>query len=74
MYILSNLLFLCVHDVVVSGTCHGGCVKVRGRLVRVGSLLYHEGSRDQTRVIRLGSECLYPLSHLTDRETQILKV
>ena len=28
------------------------------------------GSRDQTEVVRLGSKCLYPLSHVTSPTLQ----
>lgn len=36
-------------------------VDIRGQLGEVGPFL---GARDGTQVVRLGTKCLYPLSHL----------
>lgn len=38
------------------------CMLVTGHLLRVGSVVSPCASRDSTQVIRLGSECSYPLS------------
>ena len=44
--------------------CHSARVEVRGQSVGVSSLLLPVDLRDQTQVIRLGSQYLYLLSHL----------
>lgn len=42
------------------------CIEIRGQFVGVSFLLSQNvGHRDQTQVIRLGSKCLYLLSHLS---------
>lgn len=46
------------------GTYYGGHVEVRGQLV-VSSLLHHAGPTDGAKVVRLGSERIYLLSHVT---------
>lgn len=40
-------------------------VETRRQLVRHGSVLLPHGSRNPMQVVRLGSMCLYPLSHLS---------
>lgn len=42
---------------------------LRGKFARAGSLLPPSGNGSLTRVIRLGSKYLYPLSHLTSPKT-----
>lgn len=51
----------------VKSTCmhHGTLVEMKGHMEGDSSRFYHKVPRNQTQVVRLGSEHLYPLSHLT---------
>lgn len=56
----SHLFVLfCVH--MCGQVCHGGSIKVRGRLGGVGSLVLHG---DGTQTVRYGSKYINLLSHL----------
>jgi hypothetical protein len=50
---------------------HSVRVEVRRQSTGVGSLLPPCESDDQTQVVRLGSKCLNPLSHLTGPSVEL---
>lgn len=58
---LSICLFTYFLFVFELEACYHGHVGVRGPLTGVNSFLPSMGPKDQTRVIRLGSKCLYSL-------------
>lgn len=43
------------------------CIAFRGQLEKIGFLLLCEGPKDQTHVVWLGSNHLYPMNHPTSR-------
>lgn len=47
------------------GVCHGARTEGRGQLWELGFSIYHVGPGDWAQVIRLGSQYLCLLSHLS---------
>lgn len=58
-FLFFNIYCVCMHT---QATVY---MEVRGQHMGNGSLLPHRGPRDQTQVIRPGSESLYLMSYLT---------
>lgn len=61
-----KLFFTCIDLLIIyvgECFCYGMYIEVRGQQLGVGSLLLLYGFEDQIQVVRLGGECLYPLSH-----------
>lgn len=67
---LQMCMFVCIFlpsTVCVCRDCHGACIDVRGKLSEVSSLLYF-----MVPAGKLGTKCLYPLSHLAGSNLDLL--